>query len=687
MPAVDHAGLIGPNAADISGAVTQSVNATVTKNAPFWFTWLSDSIGNFFENALFTCYGWVGSSLIPIPDFAHSGTYSALNGVGMSQAVSTVQNLTNVFLWIGFIVLFISFTVHVGSMSLDISKHNLTILTILRLVIPLIVLFAWPTIVSFSANFVTSLGYYIFDQNQLASKGVFNGLDALSSNYLNGNSANGLSQTAGVNNKTAMISGFTSVQDVAWGFALFLSSMGLIFGFWKMRNGDDWGAKIAGGAGACLLIVFFTPLVMTLFVKGQNVNIESLGAPNNKYTNNITVKNGSTFSTQGVIPANPSLPSGLPPDQNSTYTVQLNAPATQTPPFDPNAAQVPIPITPANILVDQANNLLKIFICIFGVITIVTVLLAKMYQVVSIFVMYFLGFVFIGLLGHPSTQTISLSGLKLFLKLHLYTPIWALMLLIMHLIIHVQLGQDGALSAIMTVFATLAALQLIQHTSDFAAIFANFHWRAGDSGAMEKAVRTGAGVTALATAPAVQGAISNLASGGLGSLAGRAGLSSGTAGAIASVAGKTVAAPLKALHMVSNTLSGNKAGGIHSALGMGGGAGGGSGSGGSGGGSNMSGLNKVAGSINSGGAKVDFTKGGWPTQQGYANINQKLGTNFNPTQLNSPKEYAQRDAQWRQSVSGNDNEWLNNYDRSNPDHQNYSQKRWKDILDNQGKDA
>ena len=90
------------------------------------------------------------------------------------------------------------------------------------------------------------------------------------------------------------------------------------------------------------------------------------------------------------------------------------------------------------------------------------------------------------------------------------------------------------------------------------------------------------------------------------------------------------------------------------------------------------GTSRAFSSIKAGGTKVDFTKGGWPTSQGYSNINKKLGTNFNAKPLKSPLEYAQRDAQWRRSITGSPDEWL---DKPKPGH---SQDRWKSILDNRG---
>lgn len=556
FPAIrTSAGVLGgPSADDIAQANQKTATNFLNTESPKWLTKFVGGAGNAAVNALFIVYGWLGEVLIPIPDLASKSTFGGLTDANSNQLTARgVQDVIYIMLWIGIITLFVSFSIHVGSMALDITKHNLNYLIVLRLLIPLMCLFAWPSIVSFCGRFVTDLGYYIYHQNTLETKGVFEGLQNFA--ITNGPiSPNGSYDNS---NQYIVQQGFNSIMDLTWGFAGFFCLIGMVYGFFHMRQGVEYGGKIVAGAAVCLLLVGFSPLLITLLTK--QAGVEKIGA-----TSPWADKQGQPiFSTRGVLPNTTNGQFNLPGEKNVESQVVLQSPPAAPPPTDtdPNA---PNPVMAEYNWSQIVSGILKIFISVFGILIVIGVLIAKMYQVVSIFVLLFLGFVFIGLLGHPSSQNICLSGLKLFLKLHLYTPIWALTLLILHWVVHIKFTSNLAgISGILTVFAVLAALQVIQNTSDFAGIFSNFNWKTGDTGQRifsdtVKAAQTTALAAGVATSAPTQ-KLAGLATGGAGALIGMFGGPGGAAKGFA-LGQKLGAGSMKSMNVISNTVSKKGAG-------------------------------------------------------------------------------------------------------------------------------
>src|SRR5581483_5822812 len=154
LPSKSFALFGGPSADDIANANTKAVTNFLNQESPKWLTVFVNGAGNASVNCLFIAYGWLGQVLIPIPDLAARKTFYGLSDQGANDlAANGVQDVVRIMLWIGIVTLFVSFTIYVGSMALDITKHNLNYLIVLRLLIPLMVLFSWPAIVSFCARF------------------------------------------------------------------------------------------------------------------------------------------------------------------------------------------------------------------------------------------------------------------------------------------------------------------------------------------------------------------------------------------------------------------------------------------------------------------------------------------------------------------------------------------------------
>jgi hypothetical protein len=231
------------------------------------------------------------------------------------------------------------------------------------------------------------------------------------------------------------------------------------------------------------------------------------------------------------------------------------------------------------------GSLIKVFVAIWGVFICVGVLIAKAYQVFSIFILFLLGFPLIGLLANPNTEVIPQAALKLFIKLHLYGPVWALALLAMNILIFINWGGEGGSGAgtIMTAFMILAGLSIVQNTQDFANIFAQAQWGTGGAahGFMRDAMASVRTVSMAAAGASsylpqkVSSAGTGVIGAGTGAVVGAtAGLMTLNPGLIASGAmvgaskgysvGQTAGEhTMKSIHAISNTLGGKSQSGIN----------------------------------------------------------------------------------------------------------------------------
>jgi hypothetical protein len=666
--------VIQPVHASIVQDVTKGLGDFVANHAWHYYCKTARYIADLCVQGLFMVYGWLGSRLLYIPDVTDKGTYMGVVGVNAS---GVVQNAVNVMEYLGFFLLAVLFIFYMGRMALGISGQTFTFYTIGRLLLPIFLLFAWPYLVSQMAKICTNLGYYIYDLNPYSTKDVLQGL-----NNFNAPSAGGGGITQTSPHKYWLGYELSYLKLFAFALSTLLAAIGIKIGLTRIHDGKGGGYQMILTAVAALFMIYFTPTLITYF--------SYTGGVANVGSTSIEPGANPLQTNTGVLPVNPqSNPlNNLPNETFQNQSVNLPAGPTQALPgpgpndqYDPNQ----------DTFQDLCANLIKFFVSVWGIFIVIGVLIAKCYQVISILVLFLLGFPIIGCLGHPATEHIPINALKLFIKLNLYAPMWALALLVLNIVIYMNWGPEGGGGAgsIMTTFTILAGLSIIQNAQDFANIFTNFHWGVGGSahGFMKDAmgsVRTAALGVGAVTGEFGQrvgkiggGTVGSALGGSVGALAGiPSGQSIQMAKAGANL-GKKVGGAVgehstKAMNAVANSLTSKKRGtGVSKLLNEYTGGGGQDTSGG--------GPSKVARSISADGTRVNFTKGGWPTAQGYANINKKLGTNFDPTPLNDPKEYAKRDAEWRKSITGSDEEWL-----SKPE-PGYSQARWKSILENTGK--
>ncbi len=542
-----RAGLLG----DDPSAVTTGLWNFVTTHA--WhlicsfFRWGAD----FFVQALFKVYGWLGTRLLYIPDFADPQTYSGAPG-----ASSMVFNVMHIMEWIGFILLAVMFMFYMGRLALGLTGQSFTVLTLARLIGPVLLLFSWPTIVSESAKISTNLAFYLYHQNLFNTQNVLDGLNNLDATQpLGGGSV-------GQAHKASLIYEVNLLKYFAYSIATFLGVVGLIYGWSRIKEGKNGGFGILATAMACLMMIFFTPNLISYF--SNTAQLQNLGTGQNS-----DVIPGGTGSSQNFPTANfvPNQGNFVLPGEQTPSQLAIAVPNTGSnpQPGPTSTSQYDPQDTFQNII----SSVVKCCVALWGIFICIGVLVAKGYQVFSVFILFLLGFPLIGLLGHPSTENITLGGLKLFLKLHLYGPIWGLALLAMNCVIFARWGTEGGAGtgSIMTAFLILAGLSIIQNTQDFAGIFSSFNWGSGGSahGFMRDAmagVRTGAGMAAVSSGIITQKGAGFAGGAMVGAAAGVVGLAGGPGAVMAlakagySFGSKAGEHSTKSINAVSNNLAG-----------------------------------------------------------------------------------------------------------------------------------
>ena len=118
---------------------------------------------------------------------------------------------------------------------------------------------------------------------------------------------------------------------------------------------------------------------------------------------------------------------------------------------------------------------MKSGVAIWGLIVCFSVIFAKFFQVLNLWVLFILGPIFIGCLGHPSTAPIFWGAARYFVKLLLYSVIWAITLVGLYLIPNINWGVETiGVNSLLTAVAVLAGLQLIANAHEFASLFTAF---------------------------------------------------------------------------------------------------------------------------------------------------------------------------------------------------------------------
>src|SRR6185503_18216585 len=87
-------------------------------------------------------------------------------------------------------------------------------------------------------------------------------------------------------------------------------------------------------------------------------------------------------------------------------------------------------------------GLLKCGVAIWGLIICFAVVFTKFFQILNLWVLFVLGPIFIGCLGHPATAPIFWGAARYFVKLLLYSVIWAITLVGLYLIPNINWGVE-----------------------------------------------------------------------------------------------------------------------------------------------------------------------------------------------------------------------------------------------------
>ena len=437
-------------------------------------------IGDFFSTLLSMIYGYLSEALFVVPDFTNQAFfYSAQNTanavVPVASAWQAIVNLTHVFQYLGFFILVISFTIYVGKQALGLNAQSFSILTVLRLLFPAILIFVWPYITSWMASITTSLSFYIYNQCPNNVNNVFSSLTSsqniapaitstISTSTITGQSYTPLNT---LDMRAAFTTNMGTLISVIFWIGICLCILGFFYGLSKISSGKEDGLKIIGGALIGFFFIFFASQIVTFFSTGGGA-LTGLANPN------IGV----------AVPGTGLLPQGYA-QATTPVNVQPGTAVASAPTPGPS---VPSPFTNINTATtgpadqydtanDTFNNLLnslmRFIICLWGVFIIISILLAKGFQLIMIFVLIFLGYPAIGLYGNPATEAYPQSFFKLFVKYHLYCPMWALALVALNLLagLNWSVISGSAVGVFATSFMILGGLTLVQNSQDLAALF------------------------------------------------------------------------------------------------------------------------------------------------------------------------------------------------------------------------
>ena len=446
----------GPSQDTIKQGVSDGIFDSMAKHAGDWVATGMDKIGNWAIQTLFKIYDkYIGTFLIYIPDLASPQTYTALVGVNggagnAGNAVQVVLNTLKITCGTGLFILLVGFVIDTGQRSSGLWNRFVEPGTVIGFVGAFLCLFAWPTILSFFSTAVTAMGYYIYNQNTLRTSGVLEGLQNINLDSGSGTATVSMSQIDFRGN-------FITSQGILWDL-IYLVSIGLVvIGIYNCYSAVSGGESEKGNfkffqaVGGLILILGVPTLVHVLIEKGAG----QIGSK--------PVIQGETlkpFSLKGLVQEN-----------------GIQYPATQGQP-SPNigtAGNTPSQSSGTSRLAQFAAGLLKCGVALWGLITCFMVIFAKFFQVLNLWVLFILGPIFIGCLGHPGTAPIFWGAARYFAKLLLYSIIWAITLVGLYLIPNINWGVETiGVNSLLTAVAILAGLQLIGNAQEFASLFTSF---------------------------------------------------------------------------------------------------------------------------------------------------------------------------------------------------------------------
>lgn len=437
----------GPSESTIEQGVSDGIFDSMAKHAGDWVSNGMAKIGNWALQTLFQVYDkYIGTFLIYIPDLASPNTYTALGALN-TNAVQVVLNLLEITCGTGLFILIVGFVIDTGQRSSGLWNRFVDPNLVIGFVAAFICLFSWPTLFSYLTAGVTAMGYYVYNQNTLRTSGVLQGLNNID---LNGTTT-GFSSVSQYDFR----GNFITIQGMAWNL-IYLIALGLVvLGFYNCYSAVSAGESQKGNyrffqAVAGLILILGTPtLVHVLISKGADTIGNQPAVPGQTL---------STFSLQGLIQDNgiqfPSTGGGATPNIGT-------------------AGNTAAPTTSRWAIF--AAGLLKCGVALWGLIICFAVIFAKFFQVLNLWVLFVLGPIFIGCLGHPATAPIFWGAARYFVKLLLYSLVWAITLVGLYLIPNINWGVETiGVNSLLTAVAILAGLQLIANVQEFASLFTTF---------------------------------------------------------------------------------------------------------------------------------------------------------------------------------------------------------------------
>ncbi len=443
----------GPSEGAIQQGVSQGIVETVAKNAADWVANGMDSLGNWALQTLFDVYDkYIGTFLIKIPDLASPITYTAMSKQpGMageaSLAVAEVLNLLKITSGFGLYLLLVFFLVDVGQRSSGFWGRPVEPSMVLVFVGAFTAIFAWPFIHSLLTNGVTALGYYLYNQNTLKTSGVLEGFADINLGGPSGLSAVQVNQIDFRGN-------FIKTQGIIWDFFFLVSLSLVILGFYNCYSAVAAGDSKSGNykfiqaVSGIILILSVPTLVHVLLARGA----DTVGS-----TPAISGETLVPYSVQGLMGNN-----GVqyPPQQASS---------------GPNLATAGNQPQDESRIAKFGGGLLKCGAALWGLIVCFSVIFAKFFQVLNLWVLFLLGPAFIGCLGHPATAPIFWGALRYFVKQLLYSVFWAITLVGLYLIPNIDWGIETiGVNSLLTACAVIAGLQMIANVQEFASLFTTF---------------------------------------------------------------------------------------------------------------------------------------------------------------------------------------------------------------------
>ncbi|HEY5038081.1 MAG TPA: type IV secretion system protein, partial [bacterium] len=388
------------------------------------------------------------------PNLASPNNYTALaNNLGAvntgANAVHVVLNILKITSGTGLFILIVGFVIDTGQRSSGLWNRFVDPNLVIGFVAAFLCLFGWPTILSYLTTGVTAMGYYIYNQNTLRTSGVLEGFQNIDLNASGGNNAFQMSQYDFRGN-------FITVQGITWNL-IYLVSLGLVvIGFYNCYSAVSSGESQKGN------YKFFQAMAGIILILGMPTLVHILIS-----------KGADTIGNQPVIPGQ-TLPTyslqGLVQDNGIQYPQQTGQ-ATSNIGTASNTASAP----PTSHLAIFSAGLLKCGVAFWGLIICFAVIFAKFFQVLNLWVLFVLGPIFIGCLGHPATVPIFWGAARYFIKLLLYSVIWAITLVGLYLIPNINWGIETiGVNSLLTAVAVLAGLQLIANVQEFASLFTTF---------------------------------------------------------------------------------------------------------------------------------------------------------------------------------------------------------------------